>query len=53
MKTALLVIATGLRYLEYARNLTKSANDFFVPHDVILFTDESTEIRTTGVINLH
>lgn len=53
MKTALLVIATGPRYLEYARNLIKSASEFFVPHDVILFTDESTEIRTTGVINYH
>src|ERR1700688_125306 len=53
MKTALLVIATGEQYLAYARNLLKSANEFFIPHDVILFTDTSTEVCTTGVINYH
>lgn len=39
MSTALLLIATGPRYWDFAENLIKSAKKFFVPHDVILFTD--------------
>ena len=40
--TALLVIATGERYRLYARDLILSAKKFFVPHDVILFTDDGS-----------
>lgn len=39
MKTALLVIATGQRYHQYIRSLIESAKKYFVPHDVILWTD--------------
>jgi histo-blood group ABO system transferase len=53
MSIALLVIATGPIYLEYARNMLKSAKEYFPAHDVILFTDVETEIRSTGIINYH
>lgn len=43
MKTALLIIATGEKYREYAKNLMASANEFFVPHDTIVFTDRPSE----------
>jgi hypothetical protein len=39
VKTALLIIATGQAYWDYATNLIASAKKFFPPHDVILFTD--------------
>jgi len=39
MSTALLLIATGPKYWAFARNLIASAKQYFVPHDVILFTD--------------
>jgi hypothetical protein len=39
MKTALLVIATGKKYRDYANCLMDSANICLFPHDVILFTD--------------
>lgn len=39
-RTALLVIATGPAYCSYAENLIASAKKFFVPHDVIMFTDD-------------
>jgi hypothetical protein len=42
MRTALLLIATGPRYWPYILPLIKSAQKFFVPHDVILFTDSPT-----------
>lgn len=38
-KTALLLIACGERYWGYASQFIASAKKFFVPHDVILFTD--------------
>lgn len=38
-KTALLLIACGPRYWGYADQLIESAKQFFVPHDVVLFTD--------------
>jgi len=38
-KTALLLIACGPRYWGYAEEFISSALEFFVPHDVILFTD--------------
>ena len=37
--TALIVIATGVVYQHYAKELIASAKQFFVPHDVFLFTD--------------
>jgi hypothetical protein len=42
-KTALLLIATGARYHEYAKKMIASANEFFVPHDVIIFTDDEVD----------
>lgn len=40
MSTALVIIATGEVYRRHARELIDSAKKFFVPHDVILFTDD-------------
>jgi len=42
-KTALVVIATGDVYRQYSRDLVASAKRFFVPHDVVLFTDNPSE----------
>ena len=42
MSTALVVIATRPRYWDFAEGLIASAKQFFVPHDVILFTDRGT-----------
>lgn len=42
-KTALLLIACGPRYWGYAHALISSARQFFVPHDVILFTDSAVQ----------
>jgi hypothetical protein len=39
MKTALIVIATRPRYHAFAKAMIASAKHFFVPHDVVLFTD--------------
>ena len=39
MSTALLLIATGLKYWDFAHGLINSAQEFLFPHDVILFTD--------------
>jgi hypothetical protein len=39
MKTALMLIATGERYWAYASNCVTFAKKYFVPHDVVLFTD--------------
>ena len=39
MKTALLLIATGQRYWDYAMQNIVTANEYFVDHDTILFTD--------------
>jgi histo-blood group ABO system transferase len=39
MSTALIIIATRPRYWKFAEDLIASAKKFFVPHDVILFTD--------------
>jgi hypothetical protein len=38
-KTALVLIATGERYWHFADDFITSAKRFFIPHDVILFTD--------------
>ena len=38
---ALLLIATGAAYWRYAEQMISSAAKFFVPHDVILFTDRA------------
>ena len=38
-KTALVLIATGERYWRFADDFIASAKKFFIPHDVILFTD--------------
>lgn len=51
MKTALLLIATGQRYWDYARRLMASADEYFVPHDTILFTD-SSPFRDSGKIKI-
>jgi hypothetical protein len=42
MSTALVVIATRPLYWGYAEGLIASAKQFFVPHDVVLFTDRGT-----------
>ena len=39
MKTALLLIATGAKYRDYAKTYIANAREYFVPHDVVLFTD--------------
>src|SRR5208282_4095591 len=39
MSTAFIVIATRPRYWAFAEGLIASAKKFFVPHDVVLFTD--------------
>ena len=39
MKTALMLIATGELYWKYAANCATFAKKYFVPHDVVLFTD--------------
>lgn len=39
MKIALMLIATGQAYWDYASNLIQSAKKFFPAHDVISFTD--------------
>lgn len=39
MNTALLTIATGEKYWQYARPLFESAKKYFVPHEAILLTD--------------
>ena len=39
MKTALLLIATGEKYRKYIDPFLRSADEFFVPHDIILWTD--------------
>jgi len=43
-KTALLLIACGPRYWGYAKALIDSARQFFVAHDVVLFTDAPQSI---------
>ena len=40
MKTALMLIATGPRYWEYASRMIGFAKKYFVPHDVVVFTDD-------------
>jgi histo-blood group ABO system transferase len=42
MSTALVLIATRPRYWTFAEGLIASAKKFFVPHDVVLFTDRDT-----------
>lgn len=44
--TALIVISTGEKYCKYIEQLVESAKKFFVPHEIILFTDSS---KTFGV----
>lgn len=39
MKTALMIIATGPLYWRHASNCILTAKKYFVPHDVVLFTD--------------
>jgi hypothetical protein len=41
--TALVIIATGSLYRQHAREFIASAKQFFVPHDVVLFTDGPSE----------
>lgn len=53
MKTALLVIATGSRYREYARRLLLSAEKFFPPHDVFLWSDSDVPLDgITGAVTV-
>jgi hypothetical protein len=47
--TALLLIATGPRYWQYIVPLIDSAKKFFVPHDVLLFTDSPGRYNSTSV----
>lgn len=39
MKTALLMIATGMKYWKYVPALLDSANEFFVEHEAIVWSD--------------
>jgi histo-blood group ABO system transferase len=39
MSTALVIIATRPRYWDFAMGLIASAKQFFVPHDIVIFTD--------------
>jgi hypothetical protein len=41
--TALVLIATGEAYRQHAQKLIISAKTFFVPHDVVMFTDNPSE----------
>jgi histo-blood group ABO system transferase len=45
VRTALIVIATGDLYRKHAHKLIASAHQFFVPHDVVLFTDKPEEFE--------
>ncbi len=38
-RTALILIATGEKYWQYVQQMIDSAAKFFVPHEVVLFTD--------------
>jgi histo-blood group ABO system transferase len=49
MSTALVVIATGEVYRRHAKNLIASAKQFFVPHDVVLFTDALHEFADVPI----
>jgi len=49
MSTVLLLIATGPRYWQYIVPLIDSARKFFVPHDVLLFTDSPGRYNHTSV----
>ena len=42
MKTALMLIATGPRYWDYASKFIMNAKKYFVPHDIVMFTDALT-----------
>lgn len=50
MTVALLLIATGRLYHEFARDLIKSANKFFPPHTTVLFTDSSDPIGDVQIV---
>jgi hypothetical protein len=41
--TALVLVATGKMYHEYARPLIASAKKYFVPHEVCLFTESDSD----------
>jgi len=43
MRTALVLIATGEKYRNYAKAFITNAREYFVPHDVVLFTDKPME----------
>jgi hypothetical protein len=47
--TALVVIATGSVYRQHARDFIASAKQFFVPHDVVLFTDAPWEFNDVPI----
>lgn len=42
-KTALLQIACGPKYWAYSHALISTARQFFVPHDIVLFTDSKVQ----------
>ena len=48
MKTALIVIASGADYRNYALNLIQSAEEFLFPHDIVLFTDGWVRFGSTS-----
>jgi hypothetical protein len=50
VRVALLVIATGDRYYKFAQDLMDSAKKFFVPHDIVYFSDKP--IQRDGLINV-
>lgn len=45
MRVALIVIATGETYRRNAKNLIASAKQFFVPHDIVMFTDAPDDFQ--------
>jgi hypothetical protein len=54
MKTAILLIATGgEQYMRYVSPLINSLDEFFPPHDVMLFTDSEDSFDAIKVPHAH
>ena len=49
MTTALLLIATRPLYHEFAREIIKSADTYFVPHETVLFTDSDSDFGVNRI----
>jgi histo-blood group ABO system transferase len=53
MSIAVVIIATGERYVPYAAPLIASLKQFFPPHDVFLFTDAKETIHSPQIYVEH